>query len=318
MNSKLAVLNKIKAYDSIVIYGHRLPDGDCYGSQIALKEIIKENFPNKQVYIVGSGLPQFFDILGKMDEVSDEIIENSLALLTDISDLHRSEDTRIYNTKERIKIDHHIDETHFEGDKYVDEDAIATCLMIVEFAKEFNLKINKVAANALFLGIVTDSGRFQYQPLNKKTFELVASLFDNGLDTKMIYDALYFEDEKMLKYRGYMMLNYQKTPHGVVYLKVDIETYHKFGLKFNQVSNQVNNLGGIKDCPIWLLFTESDIDGTIRVEYRSNGTNVQEIAVIFGGGGHLNAAGSKISKEDGWAKVDEIINYCDKIASKGE
>ena len=313
---KREVLEQIKKYDSIVIFGHRLPDGDCYGSQIALKNIILENFKDKKVYITGSGLPAFFDYLGEMDDVSDDIIKNSLALVTDMNHPNRAEDSRIMMAKDFAKIDHHIDEMQFEGPKYVDEDSVAVCLMVLEFAREFNLKLNEKAANALFLGIVTDSGRFLYQPMEEKTFSLIASLFKDGLNTKKVYDILYSIDEGMIKYRGFMMQNYKKTPNGVIYLKVRKEVYQAFNMPFAEISNQVNVLGGIKGCKIYLLFTEHDVDGTIRVEYRSNDINVQQIAIKFGGGGHVNAAGSKVSKEDGWDKVDEIIAYCDEVAKR--
>ena len=101
-------LNKIKEYDSIVIFGHMTCDGDCYSSEIALREIIRINFPNKKVYAVGSGLPKFFDILGRLDNPSDEVISNSLGILVDVNHQDRSEDKRIILTKEIIKIDHHI------------------------------------------------------------------------------------------------------------------------------------------------------------------------------------------------------------------
>ena len=81
----------IKKNDSIVIYGHINPDGDCYGSQVGLKEIILANLPGKQVYITGSGVPPFFDVICKMDEVSDETIKNSLAIIVDGNDLARME-----------------------------------------------------------------------------------------------------------------------------------------------------------------------------------------------------------------------------------
>lgn len=318
MDAKLEVFNEIKKYDSIVIFGHRLPDGDCYGSQIGLRELLKLNFPNKKVYAVGTGIPAFFDLLGKMDEVDEETIKHSLGVVIDMAGEYRSEDERVNLAPARIKIDHHIDELGFPSVKWVDVNANAVCQMVIEFALTFNLKMNETIANALYLGIVTDSGRFQFSPYQAKTYQLVAELFKYGLDIKKVFDILYSVDEKIMKYKGYMMLNYQKTEHNVVYLKVKKEVYHEFDLKFSQISNQVNVIGNIKGSPIWLLFTENDEDGTIRVEYRSKGINVQKIAVKFGGGGHHCASGSKVAKDEGWAKVDEIIAYCDLMAEKGE
>ena len=71
------ILNKIEQYDSIVIFGHLNPDCDCYGSQIALRNILRNRYPNKKIFATGSGLKKFFKIIGPMDIVSDETIKNS-------------------------------------------------------------------------------------------------------------------------------------------------------------------------------------------------------------------------------------------------
>ena len=94
-----SIVSKIEQYDSIVIFGHLNPDGDCYGSQIALRNILRLKYPHKNVYAVGSGLKKFFDIIGKMDVVSDEIITQSLAIVLDSNDLNRLEDKRAATAK---------------------------------------------------------------------------------------------------------------------------------------------------------------------------------------------------------------------------
>ena len=103
------IIAKIEQYDSIVIFGHLNPDGDCYGSQIALRNILRNHYPDKQIYCVGSGLKKFIDIIGQMDVVSNETIANSLAILVDANDLGRAEDKRVRTAKDFAKIDHHID-----------------------------------------------------------------------------------------------------------------------------------------------------------------------------------------------------------------
>ena len=67
----------IEQHDSIVIFGHPYPDGDCYGSQIGLRDVLRLNYPNKKVYAVGSGLRRYFDFISRMDVVDDEVIKNS-------------------------------------------------------------------------------------------------------------------------------------------------------------------------------------------------------------------------------------------------
>ena len=134
------IISKIEEYDSIVIFGHRNPDGDCYGSQIALKNILKANYPDKDVYCVGTGLRKFFDIIGKMDVVSDETIAKSLAIIVDSNDLERSEDQRIYRSLDFAKIDHHIDTFTFkEGPEVIDDKASSTCELTSPELDDFKL-----------------------------------------------------------------------------------------------------------------------------------------------------------------------------------
>ena len=95
-----AILEKIEKYNSIVIFGHTNPDGDCYGSQMALRRALQLHYPNKKIYAVGSGVHRFFKMLGRMDVVSEKVIEQSLAILVDGNDLPRMEDRRIKIAKD--------------------------------------------------------------------------------------------------------------------------------------------------------------------------------------------------------------------------
>ena len=88
------IFEKIKDNDIITIFGHVKPDGDCYGSQIGLKDAILATFPNKQVYVLGTGLPKFFKRISPMDEVGDELIKKSLAIVLDVANKERVEDQR--------------------------------------------------------------------------------------------------------------------------------------------------------------------------------------------------------------------------------
>ena len=148
------IIELIEKYDSIVIFGHINPDGDCYGAQVGLREIIHILYPSKKVYITGTGCPRFFSILPHMDKVEDDVISNSLALLVDANDLPRMEDSRIFNCKAWAKIDHHIDTQSFtEGPQVVDTSANSTCDMITGLAMELDVDINPLGATALYLGI---------------------------------------------------------------------------------------------------------------------------------------------------------------------
>lgn len=301
----------IKKNDSIVIYGHINPDGDCYGSQVGLKEIILANLPGKQVYITGSGVPPFFDVICKMDEVSDETIKNSLAIIVDGNDLARMEDSRIFTAKEFAKIDHHIDTGTFkEGPFIVDVDANSTCDIITGLVIENNLKITKLGANALYLGILTDSARFQFVTNFPQTFERAKFLCEHGANPNKINRVLSKSDEISLAAKGYVMSHYKKSKEGVISIVLDRHTLKELNISANHASNLINLLGNIEGYPIWCSFAEY-ADGRVRAEFRSNGPLVQPVAVSVGGGGHAHASGAQLSSLD-YDQIDVIIRKLDQ------
>ena len=136
------IRKKIEEANSIIVVGHIRPDGDCYGSQIALKESIKANYKDKKVYIVGNGLPFFFKTFGRMDEITPEIAKESLVIIVDVCEHHRidSELVKEYS-KDIVVIDHHIVADPIPYESVVDENACSTCELITNMVMECGWKI---------------------------------------------------------------------------------------------------------------------------------------------------------------------------------
>lgn len=303
------IFDLIKKHDSIVIFGHANPDGDCYGSQVGLKEVLKLAFPEKHIYIVGDGLPAFFSLLSKMDDVSDEIISKSLGILVDGNDLNRMSDPRVHNCLAWCKIDHHIDVGSFtEGPSVVDPNANSACDLITSFILENNLPINAKAASALYLGILTDTGRFQFVNDYPNTFARVTFLCNNGADPREINKLLNTTEESTLALKGYMLSNYKKSKGGVIYIVFTKEILKKLGVSANEASNMINIYSNVIGYPVWATFAENP-NGDIRVELRSNGPAVQPLAASIGGGGHMYASGARLAKLD----LQQIDSFIEKI-----
>ena len=309
------IIELIEKYDSIVIFGHINPDGDCYGAQVGLREIIHILYPNKKVYITGTGCPRFFSILPHMDKVEDDVISNSLALLVDANDLPRMEDSRIFNCKAWAKIDHHIDTQSFtEGPQVVDTSANSTCDMITGLAMELGVDINPLGATALYLGIVTDSAKFQFVTNYPQTFERAKYLAEHGANIEVINSMLAKTDERSVSAKGYIMTHYKVTKGGVIYIIYSKEKLHRLKLSANAASNNVNLLGNIEGYPIWCSFAEYD-DGRVRVEIRSNGPEIQPCAARVGGGGHAHASGAQLKHLD-YAQIEEILQDLDNTLAE--
>ena len=310
------IISKIEKYDSIVIFGHRNPDGDCYGSEIALRNILRIKYPTKSIYCVGSGLKKFFDIIGPTDVVSDEVIAKSLAILLDANDLERSEDQRIFKALDFAKIDHHIDTFTFtEGPEVIDDKASSTCELIYLFAKENNFEIDLISASALYLGIMTDTGRFQFANNFVRMFEIVRDLCDLGVDPVLLNKTNNLLPIASLDIKAFIYSHITKTDYGVIYVYTTKEDREKLGVTSQQICGNTSLIGYVADHPIWFISAETD-DGGIQTEIRSSIFNVQEIAVNFGGGGHTYAAGfTTKGYKDG--VVEKLLSLCKETIKKG-
>lgn len=287
------VASAIEKADSIVIAGHIRPDGDCYGSQLGLKEVILATFPNKKVYCVGTGFPIFHEFIGGMDNITDEVIKNSLCVIVDLNEMYRVEDTRIPKLATNMaQIDHHVVMNDFEFPTLVDEDACSTCELIVRLVQHSNWKMSEKAANALYLGMLTDSAHFEYVSNFPRVFKICSFLCEQGARPEKINQILAVTSERYLRVRGYAYSNYKKRD-GVIYLHLTSKELNELRIPSSYGTAVVNSLGNVIGYPIWVTFFE-DEKHTCIIEFRSNTYNVCKIAIKYGGGGHMMAAGVTI------------------------
>jgi len=302
------ILKKIKEYDTIIIHGHQRPDGDCYGSQFGLQRILKENFKNKKVYVVG-GLCEYCSFLGQMDQIEDSVYENALAIVVDCGNSERISDQRYKTAKYVIKIDHHIADNHYGDLAYVEEEAPACTQIIYDFAAKMKLRIPYDAAFALYVGLVTDTGRFRFDSVVGHTMEVAGHLLDLGVSPDKVDNYLSVESLDTLKLKGYVLSNFETKP-GFVYIKMTRDIVEKFGVSDEEAANQVSTLAGIEGYPVWALFMEYP-DNEIRVRLRSRGPDINKLAEKYEGGGHAKAAGAKLAK---WEDLDQFANEASEIS----
>lgn len=310
------IIAKIEQHDSIVIFGHLNPDGDCYGSQIALRNILKAQYPNKSVYAVGTGLKKFYKILGELDVVSLETIQKSLAIIVDSNDLGRLEDQRAKFAKDFVKIDHHIDNFTFkEGPEVIDDKATSTCELIYRFAVENSFDIDLISASALYLGIMTDTGRFQFADNFVRMFDIVKNLCALGVDPILLNKTNNLIPEINLDIKAFIYSHVVKRSDGVIYAIATKKDREKLGVTSAQICQNTSLLSYVSGHPIWFIVSETD-NGGMQAELRSSMYNVQSVAVHFGGGGHTFAAGFTI-QEFSQEKLDELITLCVNLIKKG-
>lgn len=291
------IAKKIRQYSTIVIFRHNRPDMDALGSQWGLKHLIEQNYKDKKVYVVGD--MNQFTFLGTMNEVSDEIIQKSLAIILDVAVTSLISDSRYTLAKERIIIDHHQNQCDVkDASVYVDVFASATCEMITQFAIENHLKLTPESATALYSGIVTDSGRFLYS-LRPTLFQVSATLIQAGANALWVYKKLYEETLEEKKMRAYFISKITINEAGVAYLMNDESVFELFPVDVSTISRgMVSCMANTKGVDIWANFTYDKMTNQVLGEFRSKEIEIVDIAKKYGGGGHALACGATLANFD--------------------
>ena len=303
------IYKKIKAYDTIVTVRHIGPDPDAICSQVALRDSIKLTFPNKKVYAIGSSVSKF-KRFGLMDKVDYNELDNCLVIALDVPNLHRIDGIENIKYKEMIKIDHHPFEDKFGEVEFVDILSSSVCELLTRLIYNTKLKINKEIASNLFLGIVSDSDRFLVGSTSKKTFLTAYKLIDDqNLDFVNLYPRLYERPLNEIKFHGYIANNLTVTENGLAYIKFDAEILNKYEVDNATPSNMINDFNNIKDVYTWVFVTYDEKNEQYKVNIRSRGPIINEIASKYNGGGHNFAAGAR-PKE--MTDVDNLLKELDK------
>ena len=307
-----AIIELIKAHGTVIIHRHKNPDGDAYGSQIGLYELIKKNFPDKRVYKVGDKNQRFAFIEGsEMDEIPDSYYEGALAIVLDTSASALISDERYKTAAATARIDHHIFCEKICDTELTDTSYESCCGLIAELALESGLSLTPAAAKAMYTGMVTDSGRFRYDSTNSNTHKLASFLMTEKFDTSSIYSSLYCDELSSIKLRAKFILKIQTTEHRVAYIYTTLDEAKSYGVdNFTLSRGMVNTMSDIKGIDSWVNFTETD-EG-ILVEIRSKEYNINPIATKYGGGGHAKASGATVkTKEEAMALLEDL-NALDK------
>ncbi len=302
-----AMIETIRDYDRIIIHRHTKPDGDAIGSQVGLREILKDNFPEKEIYIVGDAPGRYGFIAGSTpDEIDDTLYENALAIVLDTSAKSLISDTRYTTAQKTARFDHHIFVETICDVEVTDTSFESCCGLITAFALETGLTIPLSAATALYTGMVTDSGRFRYDSTSAKTHYLASRLMEQPIDTTEIYRSLYADDLEKSKLRARFVLKIALTENHVAYLYTTKEELSELNVDVFTVSRgMVGTMSDLKGIDIWVNFTETE-DGVLA-ELRSSRYNINQIAVKYGGGGHAKASGATLkNREEAMAMLADL------------
>lgn len=294
----------INTYNSFILCTHEIPDADGIGAEVLLAFMLKKL--GKKVRIINSvPIPAHFSfmdpehIIETWDpEKHQSLADSSALIILDTSDeynIGKIKDEVLPFVKDVIVVDHHELGPKSTLSGYVDSKAASTSEMIMLAAESFNIIPDLMTANAVFAGLVYDTGSFAYLKTNFNTFKAALTLIQVGVNPYEIYQRLYESTSIGAVILQKIVLSTLEI-HEEGRIAVQIlrkEDLEATGAVLEDAETFINLPLRSKDIKVSLFLKESG-QGPLRCSLRSKGeVNVSKIAQQFGGGGHATAAGFK-------------------------
>ena len=291
------ILEEIKKAESIVILTHENPDGDAVGSSIAMYLGLKEL--GKTPDIIIPEFPRAFENLPGIENIKKESdIENyDLAIALDTASIKMLNGYSKYfeDAKTKIVIDHHSSNTMFGDYNYVDQDSPACAQLLLVLFNYLNIEVSKEIGTDILAGIITDTGGFRYDGVTAETFELVAGLCQKGVKVSKVYQKVFASTSKSKFFLHRIaldrleLLDNEKIAFTYI-TKKDENSVDAENGDYDGIVEQGRDIEGV-EISIFLRETEKGIKASLRSK---DYVNVSELCRIFGGGGHIRAAGCTI------------------------
>ncbi|HNW56837.1 MAG TPA: DHH family phosphoesterase [Bacteroidales bacterium] len=318
----------LSAAENTLIISHINPDGDAIGAQLALYHYLKTQgknvsmiTPNNiQEYLKWMDGAELLNVFIRDRGKCKKIIEKAdLIVMLDFNHPNRmgeAEELVMGSHAKKIVIDHHLDPENFADLIISDPSKCSTSELLHELVSLINgvQFLNKPYAEALYVGIVTDTGNFEYGSYSSRTFRIVADLFESGLEKDRILNLIYsnFSSDR-LRLQGYalnqkmVVLPEFKSAY-ISLTKEDLKAYNHVK---GDTEGFVNIPLSIKGIYFSTLFIEKD--GFVKLSFRSTGkfpTN-EFASLYFSGGGHMNASGGEY-----YDTLDNTISYFLKVLAE--
>lgn len=288
--------NILKEAVTVAIAGHLHPDGDCVGSCMGLYQYLIENEPGKKIDVYLEEIPDAYQYLVPDHVIRHRIPEEAeydLFICLDCADKERlGFAAELFDRADRTCcIDHHISNQAFADDNLIDPQASSTSELVYGVLEPE--KISKKTAELLYLGIVHDTGVFQYSCAGPSTFRIAAELLEKGIDAPSLIQNTYYEKTyAQNQIMGRALLESIVFMDGTcIAAYITKKTMDFYGVGPKDLDGIVSQLRVTKGIEVAIFMYETEAS-VYKVSLRSkNMVDVSKIAAYFGGGGHVRAAG---------------------------
>jgi phosphoesterase RecJ-like protein len=315
--SRRQVLEAIRATSSFCLTTHERPDGDAVGSLSAMQHVLAALGKDAVAFMPADEFPlpyeyRFIKLDGLATEPPADLCSRTLVFL-DCGNIDRTaaDVLKRDGTAPIINIDHHHDNTRFGTINHVVETASCTAELVWDLMRGLGVEATQPIAEALYVGVVTDTGRFMYENTGPRAHEMAADLIAGGVDVAAVYRRLYEgvpQGKLELLARG--LTNVQRFDGGLITLThLTLDDYASTGADESYSEGLVDHLRAVEGTAVAGLVRDQKSDGaaTRKVSLRATDdrVDVSAIARAGGGGGHRRAAG--FSTDLGFAELVEFL-----------
>ncbi len=305
MSEFKSAIDFLERTDKVVITAHETPDGDAIGSECAAhralaglgKEAIilnADSTPRKFAYLDPESCIR---VLQDENQVPPDV-ESYALLMLDTNDIHNIGSVAslvLPRVREYFIIDHHENEEDVLTGNLIQKSASSTAEILYQIFRQMGVEIDVSIAEALYTGIIYDTGCFIYPKTTALTFDIARDLVQRGVQPNAVYTHVYESNSISALLLQARVLATLELAHGnhVAVLTMDREMIRDSGANYEEADGLINIPLGSEEVRVSVFFKEN-MEGLLRCSLRSKGAiDVAEIAQEFGGGGHRTAAGFK-------------------------
>ena len=295
------VLAEIRAGERFVLVSHEHPDGDALGSLVAMQAALRALGKDSVIVIPALDFPlpqeyRFFVLDGLCTDAPEDL-DGRTAIFLDCGYIERIQCAALRDVEPLVNIDHHHDNTRFGTVNHVVEEASCTAELVWDLLPGLGVDLTPQIAEALYIGLVTDTGRFSYENTTPRAHQMAAELIAAGVDVaaayRQIYEGVPLEKLELLARALASIVRYDDGRVTVAMLTT--ADFADTGADASQAEGIIDQIRTVAGTKVAVLVRETDSKdrrGVRRVSLRATGdeVDVSAIARAFGGGGHRRAA----------------------------
>jgi phosphoesterase RecJ-like protein len=302
LDTREQVLRQIRTGERFVVVTHENLDGDALGSLVAMHGVLRALRKDSVIVIAAEEFPlppeyRFFALDGLCTQAPGDL-DRRIAIFLDCGNLDRNPLAALRDAEPLVNIDHHHDNTRFGTVNHVVEEASCTAEIVWDLMRGLGVELTAVIAEALYVGLVTDTGRFSYENTGPRAHLMAAELIEAGVDVaglyRRIYEGIPFAKLELLA-RG--LASVRRFDDGSLTVAVlGGEDFEATGADDSYAEGIIDHLRAVEGTKVAALIREVCAGGhagerKVSLRATDDGADVSAIARAFGGGGHRRAAG---------------------------